>query len=52
LNKEALDLDKKRNDYINKESTKLKEKGKGQSAFDTKVLEVLREQAKKYKIEY
>jgi Mg-chelatase subunit ChlD len=52
LNKEVLELDKKRNDYIDKENAKLKEKGKGPSAFDTKVLEILRDQAKKHMIEY
>jgi Mg-chelatase subunit ChlD len=50
LNKEALDLDKKRADYIAKEQAKSKDKGK--NAFDSEVLEILRKQAKKQKIEY
>jgi Mg-chelatase subunit ChlD len=50
LNKECLDLDKKRSDFIAK---KLKEaKDGGKNVFDNEVLEVLRKQAKKYKIEY
>jgi Mg-chelatase subunit ChlD len=50
LNKEALDLDKKRADFIANEQAKSKDKGK--NAFDSEVLEILRKQAKKQKIEY
>jgi len=50
LNKEALDLDKKRADFIAKEQAKSKDKGK--NAFDSEVLEILRKQAKKQKIGY
>src|SRR5262249_45388493 len=49
LRKETLELDKKRSDFIAK---KLAEKGKGKDAFDNQVLEILRKQAKKAKIEY
>jgi Mg-chelatase subunit ChlD len=50
LNKECLDLDKKRSDFI---ATKLKEaKDGGKNVFDNQVLEILRKQAKKYKIDY
>jgi Mg-chelatase subunit ChlD len=48
LQKEALELDKKRTEYIAKEL----EKTKGKSGFDMQVLEILRKQAKKMKIEY
>jgi hypothetical protein len=47
LTKEALELDKKRNAYIRK---KISEKGK--DSFDNQVLEALRKQAKKFKINY
>jgi Mg-chelatase subunit ChlD len=47
LTKEALELDKKRNAYIRK---KISEKGK--DSFDNQVLEALRKQAKRYKINY
>src|SRR5205807_10344577 len=50
LRKEAVELDKKRTDYIQDE---LKKKGKdGKSAFDNQVLEILRKQAKKANIDY
>jgi Mg-chelatase subunit ChlD len=48
LQKEALELDKKRTEHIAKEL----EKTKGKSGFDAQVLEILRKQAKKVKIEY
>jgi Mg-chelatase subunit ChlD len=48
LNKEVLDLDKKRNEFIRKEQEKEKAKG----GFDARVLEMLRNQAKKHKIDY
>jgi hypothetical protein len=50
LNKEAVELDRKRSDFIaekHKEDAK-----KGKDSFDNQVLEVLRGQAKKHKIEY
>jgi Mg-chelatase subunit ChlD len=46
LRKEALDLDKKRSDFIAKKTAETK------SGFDAQVLDVLRKQAKKVKIEY
>ena len=50
LGKEAVDLDKKRADFIAK---KLKEEKKdGKDSFDTQVLDTLRKQAKKHKIDY
>jgi len=50
LRKEAIDLDKKRNEFI---TAKQKEDaGKGKSGFDGQVLEILRKQAAKSKIEY
>ena len=49
LNKEAVELDKKRSVYIAEE---LKKKGKGKDSFDSNVLEMLRKQAKKYEIDY
>jgi hypothetical protein len=49
LNKEAVELDKKRTAYIDAE---LKKKGKGKDSFDTNVLEMLRKQAKKFDIAY
>jgi Mg-chelatase subunit ChlD len=48
LNKEALELDKKRADFIQKKLAA----GKGKDGFDTQVLEILRKQAKKHQIEY
>jgi Mg-chelatase subunit ChlD len=48
LNKEAIELDKKRTDYIAKETAKLKK----ESGFDGQVLQMLRKQAQKFKIEY
>jgi hypothetical protein len=50
LQKEALELDKKRSDYIAKKQAE--DKGKNKSAFDSQVLEILRKQAKKAKIDY
>jgi Mg-chelatase subunit ChlD len=50
LNKKALELDKKRSDFIAKKQ--VEDAGKGKSAFDAEVLEVLRKQAKKAKIDY
>jgi len=49
LNKKAIELDKKRQDYIKQELAK---KGKGKDAFDNQVLEMLRKQAKKHGIAY
>jgi Mg-chelatase subunit ChlD len=49
LQKEALDLDKKRGAHIAEE---MKKKGKGKDSFDSNVLEMLRKQAKKYDIGY
>jgi hypothetical protein len=48
LQKEALELDKKRNEYLVKEQATSKDK----SAFDVQVLGVLRKQAKKHHIDY
>ena len=48
LAKEARELDTKRAEFIKKE---LEKKG-GKNAFDTQVLETLRKQAKKHKIDY
>lgn len=50
LRKEALELDKKRGDFIAKKQAE--EATKGTSSFDSQVLEVLRNQAKKHKIDY
>ena len=50
LQKEALDLDKKRGTHIADEMKK--KKGKGKDSFDNSVLEMLRKQAKKYDIGY
>jgi hypothetical protein len=50
LQKEALDLDKKRADYITKKTAESSKNNK--SAFDKQVLEILRKQAKKVKVEY
>jgi Mg-chelatase subunit ChlD len=49
LNKEAVELDKKRTAYIDAE---MKKKGKGKDSFDNNVLEMLRKQAKKFEIAY
>jgi Mg-chelatase subunit ChlD len=49
LNKKALELDKKRSDFIQK---KLAETKKGKDGFDEQVLQTLRKQAKKYDIAY
>jgi len=48
LMKETLELDAKRTDYIKKEQEKQKLKG----GFDEQVLQMLRQQAKKHKIDY
>jgi Mg-chelatase subunit ChlD len=50
LNKEALELDKKRSDYIAKKLAEAKDSGK--NVFDNEVLQLLRKQAKKQNIEY
>ena len=50
MRKEALELDKQRSDFITKKQAE--ESTKGKSSFDTQVLEVLRNQAKKHKIDY
>jgi hypothetical protein len=49
LNKEAVELDKKRSAYI---AAELKKKGKGKDSFDNNVLDMLRKQAKKFDIAY
>jgi Mg-chelatase subunit ChlD len=49
LNKEAVELDKKRTTYIAEE---LKKKGKGKDSFDSSVLQMLRKQAKKFDIAF
>ncbi len=48
LQAEVLQLDRQRSDYINQELSRRSV----QSGFDTQVLDILREQAKKVKIEY
>jgi Mg-chelatase subunit ChlD len=48
LNKQIIDLDKKRNDFIKEKLAK----DKTTNGFDSQVLEILRKQAKKHKIEY
>jgi Mg-chelatase subunit ChlD len=50
LNKEAVDLDKKRTEFIEKKLAEDKKDTK--DSFDTQVLEVLRKQAMRHKIEY
>jgi Mg-chelatase subunit ChlD len=50
LRKEAIELDKKRSDFIAQEQAKLADKGK--SGFDAQVLEILRKQAKPKGIDY
>lgn len=54
LNKKALELDKKRGEYIKEELAKrAKNEGKdAKDSFDNQVLESLRKQAKKYDIDY
>lgn len=49
LTKEALELDKKRAAYI---AEQLKKKGKDKDSFDASVLEMLKNQAKKYELEF
>ncbi|MFQ3593234.1 MAG: vWA domain-containing protein [Gemmataceae bacterium] len=49
LTKEALELDKKRAAYIAEE---LKKKGKEKDSFDSRVLEMLKKQAKNYDIDF
>jgi len=49
LNKEVLELDRKRSEYIKEELAK---KGKGKDSFDSQVIDVLRKQAKKFAIDY
>jgi hypothetical protein len=50
LNKDVIDLDKKRTAFIEKK--RLEEARKGKAGFDSQVLEVLRGQAKKFEIAY
>jgi Mg-chelatase subunit ChlD len=50
LRKEAVELDKKRSDFLAKKLAEGKNNGK--EGFDNQVLEILRQQAKKHKIEY
>ena len=50
LRKEALDLDKQRCDFIAKKQAEDAKTGK--NSFDAQVLDVLRNQAKKHKIDY
>jgi Mg-chelatase subunit ChlD len=54
LNKKAVELDKKRGEYIKEELAKrAKKEGKdAKDSFDNQVLETLRKQAKKYDIDY
>jgi Mg-chelatase subunit ChlD len=54
LNKKAVDLDKKRGEYIKEELAKrARKEGKdAKDSFDNQVLESLRKQAKKYDIDY
>jgi hypothetical protein len=49
LNKEAVELDRKRSDYVKKEQDK---QGKKKDGFDESVLQMLRKQAAKHKIAY
>jgi hypothetical protein len=51
INKEVLDLDKKRTDFIAQEMAR-KGKGKDRDSFDNQVLEILRKQARKHEIAY
>lgn len=48
LNKQIIELDKKRNEFIKEKL----EKDNKTNGFDSQVLEILRKQAKKHKIEY
>lgn len=50
IQKEAIELDKKRSDFIKKELEK--RKGKTKDSFDLQVLKMLRNQAKKHNIKY
>jgi hypothetical protein len=50
LSKEAVELDKKRSDYLARKQAE--EAGKGKEGFDKQVLEVLRKQAKRCGIDY
>jgi Mg-chelatase subunit ChlD len=50
LRKEALELDKKRGDFLAQKQKE--EAGKGKAGFDVQVLEILRKQAASKKIEY
>jgi Mg-chelatase subunit ChlD len=50
LKKLALELDKKRLDFINKKLAE--EKGKGKDGFDNQILDTLRKQAEKVNIKY
>jgi Mg-chelatase subunit ChlD len=50
LRKEALELDKKRSDFIAKKLAE--EKNKSKDGFDNQVLEILRKQAQKHHIDY
>ena len=50
LRKEAMELDKKRNEFITQKQKE--DAGKGKAGFDGQVLEILRKQAAKNKIEY
>jgi Mg-chelatase subunit ChlD len=49
INKKVIELDKKREEYVKQE---LARQGKGKDSFDGNVLEMLRKQAKKHKIDY
>ena len=50
LNKEAVELDKKRSEYIKQE--RAKQGKKTTDGFDSQVLRMLRKQAAKYDIKY
>jgi hypothetical protein len=50
LNKEVLELDKKRSDYIAQKQAE--QSAKGKAGFDGQVLDILRSQAKRSNIEY
>jgi Mg-chelatase subunit ChlD len=49
LNKEAIELDKKRSAFI---AAELKKKGKDKDSFDSSVLNMLKKQSKKFEIEF
>jgi len=49
LNKEAIELDKKRSDFI---AAEMKKKGKGKDSFDSNVLDMLKKQSKKFEIDF